>query len=167
MPPEAGVVGVFAEPARAAAAVRELRSAGWHDIRVAMPAPYPEIVEALGRPRSRVDAVVLSGAAFGTAAGFALCIGTALAWPLLTGGKPIVSIPPFVIIAFELAVLIGAFVNLGVLAYVTVRGRQRRGVPPDVRFSGDRVGVFVPAADSGAVEELLRRAGAEEVKREA
>src|SRR5512138_94419 len=116
MPREGGVVGVFAEPARAADAVRELRHAGWHDVRVAMPAPYPEIVAALGRPRSHVDGVILSGAAFGTAAGFALCIGTALAWPLLTGGKPIVSIPPFVIIAFELAVLIGAFVDLGVLA---------------------------------------------------
>ena len=89
MQPERGVLGVFAEVAAAAGAVRTLRKGGHAEIRFAAPAPYPELVEALGRPRSRLDSVTLSGAALGVAGGFALCIGTALAWPLMTGGKPI------------------------------------------------------------------------------
>ena len=83
----------------------------------------------------------------------------------MTGGKPIVSIPPFVIIAFEIAVLVGAAVNLAVLAIVTFRGRRRLFVPFDARFSADRVGVFVPGGASAEVEDALRRAGAEEVRR--
>ena len=43
----------------------------------------------------------------GTATGFSLTIWTSLKWELITGGKPVVSIPPFVIIAFELTILLG------------------------------------------------------------
>ncbi|MBZ5590273.1 MAG: DUF3341 domain-containing protein [Acidobacteriia bacterium] len=164
MQPERGVLGVFAEVAAAAGAVRTLRKGGHAEIRFAAPAPYPELVEALGRPRSRLDSVTLSGAALGVAGGFALCIGTALAWPLMTGGKPIVSIPPFVIIAFELSVLVGACVNLAALAFSAGRGRRRRAVPYDPRFSADRIGVFVVGGDLGAAERTLRAGGAEEVR---
>jgi hypothetical protein len=31
-----------------------------------------------------------------------------LSWPLIVGGKPIVSIPPFIIIAFALTILFGS-----------------------------------------------------------
>ncbi len=165
MSSEPGVLGVFAEPALGARAIRALRAAGLSHIRTASPAPYPEIVEALGRPRSRLDAITLTGALAGTLVGFALCIGTSLAWPLVTGGKPIVSIPPFVIIAFEVAVLIGAAVNLAALAVAAGRGRRRRAVPFDARFSGDRIGVFVVGGDLGRAEALLRENGAEEVRR--
>ncbi|MGZ8432659.1 MAG: quinol:electron acceptor oxidoreductase subunit ActD, partial [Candidatus Deferrimicrobiaceae bacterium] len=33
---------------------------------------------------------------------------TTLSWPLIVGGKPIVSVPPFLIIAFALTILFGA-----------------------------------------------------------
>jgi Protein of unknown function (DUF3341) len=164
MPAERGVLGVFAEVGDAARAVRALRDAGHAEIRFAAPAPYPVLVEALGRPRSRLDSVTLSGAALGVIGGFALCIGTALAWPLMTGGKPIVSIPPFVIIAFELSVLVGAVVNLTALAFCAGRGRRRRAIPYDPRFSADRIGVFVVGGDLYDAERTLRTGGAEEVR---
>ncbi|MFI5166749.1 MAG: quinol:electron acceptor oxidoreductase subunit ActD [Thermoanaerobaculales bacterium] len=157
------MLGVFSEVEDAARALRELREAGHADLRTASPAPYPALVEALGRPRSRLDAITLSAAGLGTLAGFALCVGTSLAWPLMTGGKPIVSIPPFVIIAFELAVLIGAGVNLIAVAIAAARGRRRRRMPHDERFSHDRIGVFV-AGGAIAAEAILRRCGAEEVR---
>ncbi len=165
MPREPGALAVFAEVTRAAGAVRALRAAGHVDVRVASPAPFPALTEALGRPRSKLDSVTLSGAALGTAAGFALCIGTALAWPLVTGGKPIVSFPPFVIIAFEISVLIGACVNLAALVVAAGRGRHRRAVPYDPRFSADRIGVFVVGGDLAGAEKILRLGGAEEIRR--
>jgi Alternative complex III, ActD subunit len=165
MGPEAGVLGVFSDLDRGAQAIRALRAAGHDDVRMAAPAPFPELVEALGRPRSRLDSVTLSGALLGTVSGFALCIGTALAWPLVTGGKAIVSIPPFVIIAFEVSVLIGAAVNLAALAVTAGRGRRRRMVPFDPRFSADRIGVFVVGDGLGEAEAILRESGAEEVRR--
>jgi hypothetical protein len=165
MRPESGALAVFTEVTQAAGAVLALRAAGHTDVRVASPAPFPVLTEALGRPRSRLDSVTLSGAALGVAGGFALCIGTAVAWPLMTGGKPIVSIPPFVIIAFELSVLVGAGVNLVALAVAAGRGRRRRGVPYDERFSADRIGVFVVGGDTKGAERILRESGAEEVRR--
>jgi molybdopterin-containing oxidoreductase family membrane subunit len=165
MPAEPGVLGVFGDLTRGAKAIRALRAAGHGDIRTASPAPFPELVEALGRPRSRLDSVTLSGALLGTLAGFALCIGTAIAWPLVTGGKPIVSVPPFVIIAFEVSVLIGAGVNLVALAVTAGRGRRRRPVPFDPRFSADRIGVFVVGGNLLEAETILMKNGAEEVRR--
>ncbi len=164
MPAERGVLAVFADVDAAVRAVRALREARHGEIRIASPAPFPALVEALGRPRSHLDVFTLSGAALGTIGGFALCAGTALAWPLLTGGKPILSVPPFVIIAFELAVLVGALVNLAALAVSAGRGRRRRSVPPDPRFSADRIGVFAVGGDVMAAERILRAAGAEEVR---
>ncbi len=162
---EAGVVGVFAEPAAAVAAIEALRSAGHRDLRAAMPALYEEIMHALGRPRSRLGIATMTGAVVGTATGFVLCITMSLSWSLITGGKPITALQPFVVIAFELSVLFGALVNLTALAIGVARGRRRRGVPPDARFTDDRIGVFVADGDPAAAETLLQAAGALEVRR--
>jgi hypothetical protein len=98
--------------------------------------------------------------------GFALTIWTALKWNLITGGKPVVSIPPFVVIAFELTILLGGLCTLlGLL--VTARLPSFKMSPQyDARFSVDRFGVAVTCegAERGTIEDLLRRAGAEEVK---
>lgn len=60
---------------------------------------------------SRLRIFTLVGALSGTAFGFGFTIFTVLSWPIITGGKPIVSIPPFVIIAFELTILFGAVIS--------------------------------------------------------
>jgi len=77
-------------------------------IRVITPFGVPEAEEILSRGRSNVRFFALVGAVSGTATGFAFTILTSLSWPLIVGGKPIVSIPPFIIIAFALTILFGA-----------------------------------------------------------
>jgi hypothetical protein len=54
-----------------------------------------------------------------------------------------------------------------VALFSTLQGR--RGIPYDPNFSDDRIGVFVPAGDGQVrtVEQLLRTAGAVEVRHEA
>ena len=51
----------------------------------------------------------------GALAGFVLSIVfiifTVFDWPLITGGKPLVSIPAYIIIAFECTILIGGIVS--------------------------------------------------------
>ncbi len=162
MPAEPGTLASFAAPDRAAAAVRALRQAGLTDVRVAMPAPFPEVVAAIGKPRSRLDLITLPGALVGLFCGIALTVGTSLAWKLVTGGKPIVSVPPFVIVIFEVTVLIGSLINLLAVSVGSWHGGRSRVFPPHVRFNGDRIGVYVPGADAGA-ERILRENGAEEV----
>ena len=77
-------------------------------IRVITPFCVPDVEEILPGKRSKVRFFALLGAAGGTVTGLAFTILTALSWPLVIGGKPIVSLPPFIIIAFALTILFGA-----------------------------------------------------------
>jgi len=77
-------------------------------IRVITPFAVPEVEEILPGRRSKVRFFALIGAAGGTVTGLAFTILTSLSWPLVIGGKPIVSLPPFIIIAFALTILFGA-----------------------------------------------------------
>ncbi len=165
MPAEAGVLGSFAGPAGAARAVRALKAGGFADVRVAMPAPFPEVVAAIGKPRSRIDFITFPGALLGLLCGVALTVGTSLAWPLVTGGKPIVSIPPFVIVIFEVTVLIGSLTNLVAVSVGSWHGGRARAFPIHQRFSADRIGVFAVGGEAALAERLLRESGAEEVGR--
>ena len=97
------VLGIFAHVDTATRAIRALRARGVRSIVTYSPLPLDDFEEALtghGLPRSPVRLFTLVGALTGTARGFALTIWTALKWNLITGGKPVVSIPPFVPIAY-------------------------------------------------------------------
>ena len=101
---------VFKEKERFLESLRELVQDGVprERIRVITPFGVPEVEEILPGTRSRVRFFALIGAAGGTVTGLAFTILTALSWPLVIGGKPIVSLPPFIIIAFALTILFGA-----------------------------------------------------------
>ncbi len=163
MAPEAGILASFADPVSAAAAIREARAAG-HPVRVASPAPFPEVVAALGKPASRLGWVTFTGAVLGLICGVGLTAGTSAAWPLVTGGKPILSWPTFVIVIFEVTVLVGSLVNLVALLVAARRGGRRAAFPPGRQFNADRIGVFVPGGGPEA-ERIFRERGAEEVSR--
>jgi hypothetical protein len=163
MSSERGVLAAFATPAEAARAIRTLRASGYGDVRAAMPAAYPEVLDALDRPRSPIAFASLPGAALGAGAGVALTVGTSLLWHQVTGGKPVVSVPPFVVISFELAILVGAIATLAALLAGGWQGGRPGAFPRGARFSGDRIGVFVPGTDAERAAALLRAAGAEEV----
>jgi len=162
------VLGVFAHVDTTVRALEELRAKGYHDLTVYTPVPVHEIEEVLerDRPVSRVRLFTLIGGLTGTVSGFLLTIWSALVWGLTTGGKPVVSIPPFVVIAFELTILFG---GLATLIGMVVLGRLPRLTPSptfDPRFTNDRFGVAVHCATGrgGSVREILRGAGAEDVR---
>ena len=77
---------------------------------IAMFTPYPvhEVDDILNHPQSKLRYFTLIGAISGLLTGLLFTTLTSLAWPLIGGGKPIVSIPAFIIIAFELTILFGA-----------------------------------------------------------
>jgi len=160
-----GVMAVFYYVDDAAAAVRMLRQQGHRGLSVFSPIPHHEIEHALEQGPSLVRWVTFTGGVVGITAGFSLCIYAALSYPLVVGGKELISLPPFVIIGYESMILIAGLSNLiGMLAL----GRlpQVTGKAPyDPRFSEDRIGVWVPCSGSTAkqVEQLLRGQNAEEV----
>ncbi|MGE5700321.1 MAG: DUF3341 domain-containing protein [Deltaproteobacteria bacterium] len=77
-------------------------------IRAITPFAVPEVDKILPQPRSKVRYFALIGAGAGTVTGFAFTILTMTSWPIIVGGKPIVSLPPFLIIAFALTILFGS-----------------------------------------------------------
>ena len=163
MPTDRSALGTFADPSDAARAVRALRAAGF-DVDAAMPAPFPELVDALARPRSRIDLITFPGALVGLLLGVLLTVGTSLAWPLVTGGKPIVSVPPFVIVIFEVTVLVGSLTNLVAVVLGGWSGRRRQAAVIRPRAVQDRIAVLARGGDPTVAAGILRESRAEEVE---
>ena len=169
MPPTTElVVGVFAHVDTTVKALEELKAKGYHYLEVYTPAPIHEIEDVMerGRPVSRVRLFTLIGALTGTASGFTLTIWSAMQWGMVTGGKPVASIPPFVVIAFELTILFGGLATALGMFLLGRLPRFRPSATYDPRFSNDRFGVAVQCAPGrgASVGEILRGAGAEEVR---
>jgi hypothetical protein len=163
-----GFLASFLHVDAAADAIRAIRALGIRDLVVYTPSPNHEIEEALGQRVSPVRLFTLIGGLSGCAAGFAMTIWMSYDWPVVVGGKPIASIPPYVVIAFELTILLGALSTVLAVALFSIL-MGKRGVAYDSRFSDDQIGIFVPAHpdQAGRVEQLLRSAGAVEVRHEA
>ncbi len=144
-----GILASFEYVDSAVNAIGELRAAGLKKITAYMPYPEAQIEEALGYDQSPVRVWALAGGLCGAAGGFALTSFTSMDWPLVTGGKPILSIPAYVIISFEMMVLfgvlstvIGLFINSR-LPYV------KPMVVYDPEFSAGKFGVYVTVAADG------------------
>ncbi len=80
-------------------------------VSVVMPYHVHEVDELLKLPPSPLRFFALIGAITGTVTGFAFTIFTALHYKLITSGKPLISIPPFIIIAFALTILFGSLIS--------------------------------------------------------
>ena len=94
---------------------------------------------------SPVRLFTLIGGLTGCAAGFGMTIWMSLDWPLLVGGKTIASIPPYVVIAFELTILLGALSTVARGGPVLACSWASAGSPTIPSYSDDQIGVFVPA----------------------
>jgi Protein of unknown function (DUF3341) len=163
-----GILASFAHIDGAVDAIRGLRAMGRRDFVVYSPAPNHEIEEALNHRVSPVRLFTLIGGLTGCTAGFAMTIWMSLDWPTVVGGKTIASVPPYVVIAFELTILLGALSTVAAVALFSIL-MGKRGVAFDPRFTDDQIGIFVPDGPDqvNAVEQLLRSAGAVEVRHEA
>jgi hypothetical protein len=165
------ILGVFAHVDTTVRALEGLKAKGYHDLTVYTPVPVHEIEDVVerDRPVSKVRLFTLLGGLTGLASGWLLTAWSSLEWGLIVGGKPPIGLPvspPYVVIMFELMILFGGIATL--IGMVTL-GRLPRFSPSpayDPRFSSDRFGVAVHCGPdrAGSVREILRGAGAEEVR---
>ncbi|MFQ5802953.1 MAG: DUF3341 domain-containing protein [Candidatus Methylomirabilales bacterium] len=159
------VVAIFAHLDSFIGAIRSLRELGYQEVVAVSPVPRPEVDEAMGAGRSPVRVFTLVGGVLGAATGLVLTVATSLYYPLMTSGKPIISIPPFLIIIFELTILFGALATiLGMLLNIRLP-RVSLESAYDRRFSDDRFGLWVrcPEDQINAAQSVLNGCGAEEV----
>jgi Alternative complex III, ActD subunit len=166
------VVGTFVNEDECAEGITALHQAHVRDFRAYSPIPSEKIAEAAsearGLGRSPVRIWVLIGGITGFLAGLALTVGTSWEWNLNTGGKPVASIPPYIIIMFELMILTGGLMGLlGFFLHSRLPAFESE-IGFRSRFEADKFGVVVRCNESDAsrLETLLRNSGAENVTRE-
>jgi hypothetical protein len=94
-------------------ALRELKAKGYgrDDMRIYLPWHLPEVEEILEITPGPMRHFAVFGGITGFVGGLALTIYTALSWPLIVGGKPVVSIPPFLLVAYILTILFGGLMT--------------------------------------------------------
>ena len=161
-----GVMGIYYYVDDAASAVTALRAAGHKDLTVFSPVPHGEIEAALEQGPSLVRWVTFVGGVLGCTGGFALCWYSIVSWPMVIGGKELVSVPPFTILGYESMILIAALSNLlGMLALARLP-QTKAAAPYDPRFQEDKIGIWVPCLPNATakVEQMLKGQGAEEVQ---
>ena len=163
---EQRLLGIYADSHAAVQAALRLRGRGLVRLESFSPLPDPVLAYTVGGGgASSVRAFTLAGGVLGCASGLGLAIRTSLEWPLITGGKPIVSLPAFLLIGYETTILFGALATL--LGFLLLaRLPRRKGPHYDPRFTADHFGVLVTTAtpeEADAARELLGT-GAVEVR---
>ena len=158
------ILGIFDDYDSFIRALRELKEIDPERILTYTPVPYHEVEEILDERESPIRYVTLAGGLLGFGLGAWLTIYTAEAYPLIVGGKPLISIPPYLIIAFELTILLATV--LTAIAYFTISPISRSGVSYDPSFSEDRFGISIESSDIGSeqLKEIMERHGAVEVR---
>jgi hypothetical protein len=159
------LVAVFDQPQSIAEAATRLKKRGYTELEIYAPAAFRELEEIIDEKPSRVRLYTLIGGLTGVVTGYAMTIWMANDWPIMLGGKPFSSIPPYTIIGFELTILFGGL--LTALGLFVVGGMPRMRLDPvyDARFSAEDFGVAVRCRDRDVseIDALLRSHGAREV----
>jgi hypothetical protein len=159
------LVSIFDLPDDAATAIKKLRGRGFEEIESYSPAPFEQIDEAMDDRPSKVRGFTLVGGLLGVFTGFLMQIWMSWEWPIKIGGKAFASIPPYVIIGFELTILFGGIFTLLGLLVVGRLYPRRLDAAYSARFSAEEFGVVVKVGerDVGEVDSLLRGLSAKEV----
>ena len=159
------LLGIFSEIDAVSNALRALRLASFsgHDFTVVSSVPYPEGTFGEDQESHRLYVFPFVGAVCGFAVGLLLTIGTQLSYPMVTGGKPLLAIPPMLIVLFE-ATLLGAIVLTVAGVIFESRLPNFTGLPHDPRITEGYLGLAVHAdARRSEADRLLRENGAIDV----
>ncbi|MBN1478161.1 DUF3341 domain-containing protein [Candidatus Sumerlaeota bacterium] len=159
------ISAVFAHQDTAIRVIEDLRARGHRGIDVMIPVPDHHILDILPKPETKVGWIFsLWGGIFGVTLGFLFpAWAHSFVYQQITGGKPVITWPPFVVPGFEMLVL---FTGLATFTGVIVLCRlpQRHGDPHfDERATEDHYVVEVTTEEDRVdeVRALLREAGGE------
>ncbi len=160
------IMGTFLYEEDFLAAAENLTTSGFDNISLLSPLPLEEAQEILGLGKSPVRRFSLAGAIIGAITGFAMAAGTALVFILPTGGRAIITVPPFLIITYEMTILFGVLFTLLGFHFVSGLPAWRdRPYLPSANIDRFVVVVEGAAADQLArAEAIIRDAGADEIR---
>jgi hypothetical protein len=162
------IYGLFPSPDSAERGMNALRHAGVAPERIVVMSSVPYEEYSFGfakRPAEMPWLAVLGGLAGGTF-GFLLARLTQEAYPLVTGGMPILAAWPTSIVTYELTML-GAVLTTVVTLLVTTRLPNWRAKLYDPEVSNGKIMIAVLDPSDAArpdLEQRLRGAGADAIK---
>jgi hypothetical protein len=160
------VLGVFKDVDSAVAGVDKLAEVGIErdDYEVLSNAPFPEGTFGHSHQTTRLGLWPLVGASCGFAVGLLLTGGTQIAYPMVTDGKPLFSIPPMLIIMYEGTMLAAViFTFLGALFESRLPRFHRPVYDPLITDGYIGVLVHIDEDRMDQAAAALREAGAERV----
>lgn len=163
------LLGVFEDPQNVANAMNSLKGDGFpvEDLDIYSGTPYPEGAFGEAESEHRVYVWPFIGAICGFTIALLFTAGTQISYPMITGGKPILSIPPMTIFLYEGSML-GAivFTVLGIL-FESRLPKRNMGLY-DTRITDGYIGILVSCPEEKATqaEKVLRDSGAEDVRRD-
>jgi hypothetical protein len=166
--PKRSVLALYNNVDAAADAMDALASAEFqqHEYEVLTDTPYPEGTFGEAAPVHKLFRYPLMGAACGFIIGLVLTSGTQIAFPLVTGGKPVLSIPPMTIIMYE-GTMLGAIIFTVIGIIIESRLPRIFMGAYDERITEGMIGVTVTVDEAriGRAEDVLRGTNPEDIKR--
>jgi Protein of unknown function (DUF3341) len=163
------LVGVFDDEDLLVNAVRTLRTKGVRIHEVFTPFPVHGLDEVMGYKRTRLPIAAFLFGITGTSLALLMQFWMlGFDWPMIIGGKPHASLPPFIPVTFEFTVLLSA---LGMVAtFLIVSDMKPYGKPRqfDVRSTDDKMVMAIDldlnkTQNRTAITQLLKDAGASEI----
>jgi hypothetical protein len=164
-----GIAGIFEHEKTVLAAASKCREMGLTHFDAVTPYPVHGMEEAIGIKRSVLPWATFIGGLCGMAFGLWFTIWTsAYNWPINVGGKPMISLPAFIPIVFELTILFAALSSVCAFAWFC---KVPRIDPPviDPTLTSHRFAVYIAENEVGydavKYEKLFKDLGAVEVKK--
>ncbi len=159
---------IFTDEGKLLAATKALRDQAIPIADVFTPYAVHGLDDAMGLRRSRLPVVTFLAGLVGLAIAMLLqCWTSAVDWPINVGGKPFMSIPAFIPVAFELTVLIGGLSTVLALFIRTglYPGAKKPLAHPKVTDNHFAIALEKNAIrNASEVDALLRSFGASEIK---
>ena len=153
------IKAIYSDYTKFKSVLSDLAHAGDHNLEILSPVPLHEVAELFPQKASGVRIFAFCGAILGLIVGLGFPVYTVTQWPLITGGKPIVTYQTFIIIAFELLILFGAIATLvGLLFHARLPRANLSDY--DVRISENAYGVIVTSEEEDLqnYRDLLKEA---------
>jgi len=114
-----GIVAEFDNPGALMHAAEAVRKAGYRAFDVHSPFPIHGMDEAMGVRRTILPFLVLGGGLTGCVGALAMQIWMmAYDYPLVISGKPLMSIPAYIPVTFELTILLSGFAAVGSMLFL-------------------------------------------------
>ncbi len=163
------ILGLFETADNAADAGDALKAAGVapKDYDFLTDAPYPEGAFGERHESHRLYLFPFVGALIGLTVGILLTSMTQMAYPLVQGGKPILSLPPMAVVTYESTMLTAiAFTVIGII-FESRLPALKQGLY-DTRITEGYIGVLVNVEEDqlSQTQTLLTQAGAIDVVRQ-